>query len=72
MQDGSKDLRLPSELRTYVEQQVEPAESVDRLLEETLDERFVGDVTIDEETLLWVRTGSFRLLQLGQTPRGQR
>lgn len=32
---------------TYVEQQVESTESVDRLLKDTLDERFVGDVTVE-------------------------
>ena len=47
---------------TYVEQQVKPPKPIDRLLEEALDEPFVGDVTIDKETLLGVRTGGFRLL----------
>lgn len=60
------------ETATYVEQHVEPAKSVDRLLKETLDECFICNVTADEETLLRVRTGGFRLLQLGQTSCRQR
>ena len=71
--ERKKKGRSPSRQNgTYVQQQVEPANSVDRLLKEALDECFVGDVTVDDETPLGIRTGSFCLLQLGQTSCRQR
>ena len=70
--EREKDVRLLGKTGTYVEQQVQPAKSVDRLLKETLDECLVGNVTVDDETLLGVCTGGFRLLELGQASCRQR